>query len=154
VRDSGLKEKNGEMSRESPKGDCHPSIAENQTSANWRHFGPGLPVRNSKRRGSIRAPAINLTNGKMNMKSIGCLIGLVALCVMKVTLVWTIWCCVVGALALIGAARVFYLCVTALAADWGGGWKMRSRTPRWLLFSLSASLNPQPVHLQVSQRRI
>ena len=45
----------------------------------------------------------------MNAKSVGCLIGLIALCVMKVTLVWTIWCCVVGVLALIGAARVCWV---------------------------------------------
>ena len=42
----------------------------------------------------------------MNLKSIGCLLGLIALCVLKAALVWTIWCGVVGALALIGAARV------------------------------------------------
>ena len=43
----------------------------------------------------------------MNMKSVGCFVGLIVLCVMKATLVWTIWCCVVGALASIGAARVW-----------------------------------------------
>ena len=45
----------------------------------------------------------------MNLKSFGCLIGLIALCVRKAALVWTIWCCVIGALALIGAARVYWV---------------------------------------------
>jgi hypothetical protein len=45
----------------------------------------------------------------MNMKSIGCILGLIALCVLKASLVWSIWCCVVGALALIGAARVLFV---------------------------------------------
>jgi hypothetical protein len=44
----------------------------------------------------------------MNMKSIGCILGLIALCVLKAGLVWGIWITVVGALALIGAARVVY----------------------------------------------
>lgn len=39
----------------------------------------------------------------MNLK-LGC--GLIALCVIKAALVWSIWCGVVGALALIGAARL------------------------------------------------
>ena len=42
----------------------------------------------------------------MNMKSFGCLVGLIAICVLKAALVWTIWLTVVGALALIGAVRV------------------------------------------------
>lgn len=45
----------------------------------------------------------------MNVKSIGCIVGLIALCLLKASLVWSIWCCVVGALALIGAARVVFV---------------------------------------------
>jgi hypothetical protein len=43
------------------------------------------------------------------MKKLGCLTGLIVLCVLKASLVWSIWCCVVGALALIGAATVFFV---------------------------------------------
>ena len=39
------------------------------------------------------------------MKSMGCIIGLIALCVLKASLVWIIWLTVMGVLALIGAAR-------------------------------------------------
>jgi len=42
----------------------------------------------------------------MNEKSILCIVGIIALCVMKASLVWSIWLTVVGALALIGAWRV------------------------------------------------
>jgi hypothetical protein len=45
----------------------------------------------------------------MNVKNIGCILGLIALCVLKAGLVWGIWLTVVGALALIGAARVVFL---------------------------------------------
>jgi hypothetical protein len=38
----------------------------------------------------------------MNLKGMG----LIALCVLKATLVWSIWLTIVGALAVIGAARV------------------------------------------------
>jgi hypothetical protein len=44
----------------------------------------------------------------MNMKKFVCILGLIALCVLKASLVWSIWCCVVGALALMGAARVAF----------------------------------------------
>jgi len=43
------------------------------------------------------------------MKNLACAIGLVVLCLLKATLVWSIWCCVVGTLALIGTARVFWV---------------------------------------------
>ena len=43
------------------------------------------------------------------MKNLACATGLVVLCLLKATLVWTIWGCVEGALALIGAARVCYV---------------------------------------------
>jgi hypothetical protein len=46
---------------------------------------------------------------RKNMKKLGCLTGLIALCVLKAGLVWGIWLTVVGALALIGAARVLFV---------------------------------------------
>ena len=49
-----------------------------------------------------------MTKGK-TMKNSVCAIGLIALCLLKATLVWSIWGCVEGALALIGAARVCYV---------------------------------------------
>lgn len=45
----------------------------------------------------------------MNVKKIECILGLIALCVLKASLVWGIWLTVVGALALIGAARVLFV---------------------------------------------
>jgi len=45
----------------------------------------------------------------MNVKNIGYILGLIALCVLKAGLVWGIWVTVVGALALIGAARVVFV---------------------------------------------
>ena len=41
------------------------------------------------------------------MKNLACATGLVVLCLLKATLVWTVWGCVGGALAILGAARVF-----------------------------------------------
>jgi len=43
------------------------------------------------------------------MKNSVCATGLIALCLLKATLVWSIGCCVVGTLALIGTARVFWV---------------------------------------------
>jgi len=37
------------------------------------------------------------------------ILALIALCVLKASLVWSIWLTVVGALALIGAARVVWV---------------------------------------------
>jgi hypothetical protein len=45
----------------------------------------------------------------MNVKSIGCILGLITLCVLKASLVWGIWLTMVGALALIGGARVAFV---------------------------------------------
>jgi len=42
------------------------------------------------------------------MKNLACATGLVVLCLLKATLVWTIWGCVGGALAILGTARVYY----------------------------------------------
>jgi len=53
----------------------------------------------------------------MNLKTIGCLVGLVVLCVIKATLVWTIWCCVIGALELIGAATVCWVWRNRVSRD-------------------------------------
>ena len=43
------------------------------------------------------------------MNRFGSVIGLIALFLLKASLVWTIWLMVVGALALIGAARVLWV---------------------------------------------
>jgi hypothetical protein len=43
------------------------------------------------------------------MKNLPLIIGLIALCALKASLVWSVWCCVVGALALIGAVRVYWV---------------------------------------------
>jgi hypothetical protein len=45
----------------------------------------------------------------MNVKSMGCILGLITLCALKAGLVWSIWLMVIGALALIGAARVAFV---------------------------------------------
>ena len=42
------------------------------------------------------------------MKNLAWTAALIALCVAKASLLWIIWCCLVGALAVIGAARVFW----------------------------------------------
>ena len=47
-------------------------------------------------------------NKRNHMKDLAYTGGLIALCFMKASLFWLIWCCVVGVLALIGAARVVY----------------------------------------------
>jgi len=43
------------------------------------------------------------------MKNLGCTVGLIALCAMKAGLVWLIWLGVMSTLAVIGAARMFWL---------------------------------------------
>ena len=73
------------------------------------------------------------------MKNSACSIGLVGLCLLKATLVWSLWCCGGGALAILGTG------VLGLAQlQWPGrvnrgcGNKTRSWPPSRLLFSLSA----------------
>jgi len=82
-------------------------VQENQNCSIGNSFGVATNGQKLKRRGSIRAPAF-LTKGII-MKNLACATGLVVLCLLKATLVWSIWCCVVGALALIGAIRVFWV---------------------------------------------
>ncbi len=85
-----------------------PASRPGRSPSPWTRWRRGIENQNAGVQLEPRQINLNERN-KMNAKSVGCLIGLIALCVMKVTLVWTIWCCVVGALALIGAARVFYV---------------------------------------------
>ena len=49
---------------------------------------------------------LGLFNERKYMKNLACGFGLIALCVLKASLVWSIWIMVVGALALIGTARM------------------------------------------------
>ena len=66
-------------------------------------------VKKHQCRGSYEPRLIFIERNNINLKRIGCIVGLIALCVLKASLVWGIWLTVVGALALIGAAPVAFV---------------------------------------------